>query len=69
VEVAPGDPAIGSLHRRLIPCLGFALGELFDFTALGSGCQQAGRYEFLFASVPLNITGGVGSPASAVAIF
>jgi len=69
VEVAPGDRAVGSLHRRLIPCLGFALGELFDFTALGPACQRAGRHEFLFASVPLNITGGVGSPASAVAVF
>jgi kynurenine formamidase len=69
VEVAPGDPAVGSLHRRLIPCLGFALGELFDLTGLGPACQQAGRREFLFASVPLNLTGGVGSPASAVAIF
>ncbi len=69
VEVAPGDPAVGSLHRRLIPCLGFAIGELFDFTELAPACAQAGRYEFLFTSVPLNITGGVGSPASAVAIF
>jgi kynurenine formamidase len=69
VELAPGDPAVGSLHRRLIPCLGFALGELFDFTGLGPACQQAGRFDFLFASVPLNITGGVGSPASAVAVF
>jgi kynurenine formamidase len=69
VEVAPGDPAVGSLHRRLIPCLGFVLGELFDLSALRSACQRAGRHEFLFASVPLNLTGGVGSPASAVAIF
>ena len=69
VEVAPGDPAVGSLHRRLIPCLGFAIGELFDFTELAAACQQAGRYEFLFVSVPLNVTGGVGSPANAVAIF
>jgi hypothetical protein len=69
VEVGPGDPAVGSLHRRLIPCLGFALGELFDFTGLPPACQQARRYEFLFASVPLYLTGGVGSPASAVAVF
>jgi kynurenine formamidase len=69
VEGAPGDPAVGSLHRRLIPCLGFALGELLDFTGLWPACQQARRYEFLFASVPLNLTGGVGSPASAVAVL
>jgi kynurenine formamidase len=69
VEVAPGDPATGSLHRRLIPCLGFAIGELFDFTGLAAACKETGRYEFLFTSVPLNITGGVGSPANAVAVF
>ncbi len=28
VEVAPGDAAVGSLHRRLLPGLGFALAEL-----------------------------------------
>jgi kynurenine formamidase len=69
LEVAPGDPAVGSLHRRLIPCLGFAIGELFDFSALAAACEREQRYEFMFASVPLNITGGVGSPANAVAIF
>jgi hypothetical protein len=69
VEVGPGDPAVGSLHRRLIPCLGFALGELFDFSALAATCEREQRYEFMFASVPLNITGGVGSPANAVAIL
>jgi hypothetical protein len=27
VEVRPGDPTVGSLHRRLIPALGLPLGE------------------------------------------
>jgi hypothetical protein len=69
VEVAPGDPALGSLHRRLIPCLGFALGELFDFSLVATTCKSSGRSDFLFVSVPLNLLGGVGSPGSAVAIF
>ena len=69
VEAVPIDPALGSLHLRLIPCLGFAIGELFDFAALASACQRAGRHEFLFVSVPLNLTGAIGSPANAVAIF
>ena len=34
VEVVPADPSDGSLHRRLIPHLGFAIGELFDFARL-----------------------------------
>jgi kynurenine formamidase len=69
VEAVPPDPAAGSLHLRLIPCLGFAIGELFDFATLAAACQREGRYQFLFTSVPLNLAGGVGSPANAVAIL
>ena len=69
LEVVPVDPSTGSLHRRLIPHLGFAIGELFDFGPLARACRLQGRYEFLFTSVPLNVTGAVGSPANAVAIF
>jgi hypothetical protein len=69
VEVVPSDPSQGSLHGRLIPHLGFAIGELFDFGPLARACKRAGRYEFLFTSVPLNVTGAIGSPANAVAIL
>jgi hypothetical protein len=69
VEVVPGDPSVGFLHGRLIPALGFAIGELFDFGALAAACAREGRSEFLFVSVPLNVTGAVGSPANAIAIL
>ncbi|MCW3068559.1 MAG: cyclase family protein [Solirubrobacterales bacterium] len=68
LEVAPGDPAVGSLHRRLIPMLGFVVGELLDLGALASLCASDSRWEFMFVAVPLNLPGGVGSPANAVAI-
>jgi kynurenine formamidase len=68
VETVPADPSIGFLHGRLIPSLGFAIGELFDFSALAAACHADRRYDFLFTSVPLNVTGGVGSPANAVAV-
>jgi kynurenine formamidase len=68
LEVAPGDPLVGSLHRRLIPTLGFAVAELLDLDALAALCAADGRWEFLFVGVPLNLPGGVGSPANAVAI-
>ncbi len=68
VETVPADPSIGFLHGRLIPSLGFAIGELFDFSALADACHADRRYDFLFTSVPLNVTGGVGSPANAVAV-
>lgn len=68
VEVAPGDPAVGSLHRRLLALLGTPLGELFDFEELARICGADSRWTFLFVSTPLAISGGVGSPASPVAI-
>ena len=69
VEVVPADRADGFLHGRLIAGLGMAIGELFTFGALAAACRREGRYDFLFASVPLNITGAVGSPGNAVAVL
>lgn len=68
VEPVPGDPAVGSLHRRLLPLLGIPLGELFDLEELARACDERASYSFLFASEPLNLRGGVGSPANALAI-
>jgi kynurenine formamidase len=69
VEVVPLDPADGFLHARLIPALGLAIGEMFVYGELAAACAREGRYEFLFVSVPLNATGAVGSPGSAVAVL
>ena len=68
VEVVPGDPAIGSLHRRLLPSLGLALGEMFDFERLAQRCRADGRWTFFFVAAPLKLPDGVGSPGNAVAI-
>lgn len=67
-EVSPGDARTGSLHRRLIPMLGVVLGELFDLDQLARRCADDGRWTFLLVSVPLNVSGSVGSPANAVAV-
>ncbi|PKW16536.1 cyclase family protein [Saccharopolyspora spinosa] len=69
VERGPGAREDGSLHRRLIPALGFALAELLDFEALAAACTCQVRADFLFAAVPLPITGGVSSPANAIALL
>ena len=45
--------ATGYVGRRLIPLLGFALGELFDFERLAELAATDGRYDFLFVAVPL----------------
>ncbi|MEU6643559.1 cyclase family protein [Saccharomonospora sp. NPDC046836] len=69
VERGPGSREDGSLHRRLIPALGFALAELLDLDTLAETCARQRRAEFLFAAVPLPITGGVSSPANAIALL
>ena len=68
VEAVPGDPSIGSLHRRLLPSLGMALGEMFDYERLAAASKSDGRYTFMFVAAPLKIPGGLGSPGNAVAI-
>jgi kynurenine formamidase len=56
------------LHRRLIALLGFAIGEWFNFETLATDCREDGRYTCFFMSAPLNLPGGVGSPANAIAL-
>jgi kynurenine formamidase len=69
VEVSPGDPAVGSLHRRLLPALGLPLMELLDLERLAARCAELGRWSFLFTSVPLHLRGGVSSTANAMAVL
>ncbi len=69
VEVVPGEPADGSLHRRLLPTLGFALGEMFDYEELSAICRAEGRWEFFFVAASLHILFALGSPGNAVAIL
>ncbi len=58
----------GGLHRPTIPLLGTALGEMWNLEALAEDCAGDGVYEFFLTAKPLNLRGGVGSPANALAI-
>jgi kynurenine formamidase len=69
VEALPVERAAGFLHRRLIPLLGMALGEFWWLRELAEQCRRLGRYEFMLAAAPLQLPGGVGSPANAYAIL
>ena len=68
VEDTPGSTANGFLHRRLLPLMGFALGELWSLDALAEDCAADGVYDCMVVGIPLNLPGGVGSPANAIAI-
>jgi hypothetical protein len=67
VETLPFEKGRPSLHLA-IARLGLILGELFNLEALAADCAETGTYTSFFASVPLNLRGGVGSPANAIAI-
>ncbi|MFC1945001.1 cyclase family protein [Chloroflexota bacterium] len=69
VESLPGDlyPHF-PLHNLALCLLGMPLGELWDLEALAADCVQDGVYECMVISIPLNIPGGIGSPANAIAI-
>jgi kynurenine formamidase len=69
LEAWPHDLEVDKyLHFRLIPLLGFALGEMWYLEELAADCAEDGRYEFLVTSAPLNLRGGVGSPPNVLAI-
>jgi kynurenine formamidase len=56
------------LHFSLLPLLGLPLGELWDLDALADACNADDRFECMLVSSPMNLPGGVGSPANALAI-
>jgi len=58
----------GMLHRPLIALLGLLLGECWKLDELAGACASDGRHEFLLTAKPLNLVGGVGSPANAMAV-
>ncbi|GGL94834.1 cyclase family protein [Nakamurella endophytica] len=73
VEVMPADHSaaaapFGFLHQTLIGCFGMALGELWWLADLVADCHQDGVHEFLLASAPAHIPGGVASPANVLAV-
>ena len=65
----PGDGEFDCLHRCLIGRLGLAFGELLALGELARACRATGRFEVFFTAAPLNIPGGVGSTANALAFL
>ena len=70
VEVWPPSSldAEGFAHVSLLPLLGIPLGELWDLDRLADDCAADGVYRCFLTAAPLNVHGGVGSPANALAI-
>lgn len=68
-RAAGGPPFVARMmHDHLISLLGIVIGELWQLETLADDCAADGVYEFMLVCKPLNLVGGVGSPANAVAI-
>jgi kynurenine formamidase len=57
------------IHVLAITAMGVHLLDYLQFEDLPVQCERASRWEFLFASAPLRIVGGTGSPLNPIAIF
>lgn len=68
VEGVTSEMQARLMHPSLIAMLGLVLGELWDLDALAEDCARDGVWECFVSIKPLNLVGGVGSPANAVAI-
>ena len=69
LEALRVDRSVGFLHKLLIPLLGLPIGEFWNLEDLSRACRERTRYTFFLTSSPLNLPGGVGSPANAYAVL
>ena len=67
MEAFPITALRASLHWG-IGRMGFCLGEFFDLEALAGDSAATGRATAFLLAAPLNLRGGVGSPANAMAL-
>jgi kynurenine formamidase len=67
-DLGPDAFPFGALHNMFIGQLGLALGELWHLDDLVADCAADGVYETFVVSSPLNLPGGIGSPANVTAI-
>jgi kynurenine formamidase len=57
------------IHVLALNAMGVHLLDYLQFEDLAAVCEREGRWEFLFATAPLRIVGGTGSPLNPTAIF
>lgn len=64
------DPAFAlglSLHN-VLPFLGLSIGEFFDLDALAADCADDGDWYCMVTTAPMQLPGGVATPANAIAV-
>lgn len=71
IQSASGDSQVlsHSLHEVFLAGWGMPIGEVWNLEDLARECRRLQRWTFFFVSQPLDIPGGVASPANSVAIL
>ncbi|POS80212.1 hypothetical protein DHEL01_v201404 [Diaporthe helianthi] len=68
-EGFPADDKAGfTFHEVLLAGWGCPIAELLWLEDVAASCRERRRWTFLLTSAPLNVSGGVGSPANMLAI-
>jgi kynurenine formamidase len=57
-----------AFHMLALRDMGMPLGEMFNLEALAADCAADGRYTFMLAAPPLEVTNGFGSPVNPLAL-
>lgn len=57
-----------AFHMLALRDMGMPLGEMFNLDALAADCAEDGRYSFMLAAPPLEVTNGFGSPVNPLAL-
>ena len=57
------------IHVLALNAMGLPLLDYLQLEELRRACESEGRWEFLFVTAPLRITGGTGSPVNPLAIL
>ncbi len=57
------------IHALALAAMGVHLLDYLQLDDLCAACERLGRWEFMFATAPLRIIGGTGSPLNPVAVF
>ncbi|KUJ22187.1 uncharacterized protein LY89DRAFT_768518 [Mollisia scopiformis] len=65
----PTKPWGVACHEVFLSGWGMPIGEVWDLEALAVKCKEVSRWTFFLTSMPLNLKGGVASPANVMAIF
>lgn len=69
VRPSPVPGVHSPVHILALTALGIPLLDNLDLEAVSQAAARHGRYEFLFAVLPLNVPGGTGSPVTPTAVF